>query len=100
MPQGTQMITEKDVLHVAKLARLTLSADETKLYTEQLSKIIEAFDELKSLDTEGIEPMSHALSITNVLREDETIAAPGHDILLKTAPDRENAFFKVPKIGD
>ena len=44
--------------------------------------------------------MSHAMDVTNVMREDEVETPPGHEILLKTAPDKESAFFRVPKIGD
>jgi aspartyl-tRNA(Asn)/glutamyl-tRNA(Gln) amidotransferase subunit C len=94
------MITVTDVEHVAKLARLRLTEDEKTLYTEQLGKIIGFFAELNAIDTTGVEPMSHALSVTNVMREDEVEASPGHEILLKTAPDRDDAFFRVPKIGE
>ncbi len=94
------MITVEDVEHVAKLARLKLSEDEKKLYTEQLGKIIGFFAELNAIDTTGVEPMSHALSVTNVMREDEVETPPGHEILLKCAPARDDAFFRVPKIGD
>ena len=94
------MITTDTVEHVAKLARLRLSEDEKKLFTEQLGKIIGYFDELAALDTTGIEPMSHALPVINVMREDEVQPPPGHDVLLKTAPAKEGAFFRVPKIGD
>ena len=94
------MITVKEVEHVAKLARLALSDDEKRLYTEQLSRIIDYFDELQKVDTTGIEPMSHALPVTNVMREDEVVSGPGHERLLAAAPDHEGPFFRVPKIGD
>jgi aspartyl-tRNA(Asn)/glutamyl-tRNA(Gln) amidotransferase subunit C len=94
------MITRKTVEDVAKLARLHLSEEEKTLYTEQLGKILGYFDELASLDTTGIEPMSHALPVINVMREDEIEAPLGHEVLLKTAPAREGAFIRVPKIGD
>lgn len=94
------MITIETVRHVAKLARLRLSEEEEKLYAEQLGKIIGYFDELASVDTTGIEPMSHALPVTNVIREDVIVTPPGAEEMLKTAPAREGAFFRVPKIGD
>lgn len=94
------MITVKDVEHIAKLARLRLSEDEKQLYTEQLGKIIQFFDELKAIDTTGVEPMSHALALTNVMRDDEVEPPYGHERLLATAPARDSAFFRVPKIGD
>ena len=94
------MITTEIVEHVAKLARLRLTEEEKILYTEQLSKIIGYFDELAAIDTTGVEPMSHALPVINVMREDEIETPPGHEALLKSAPKREGAFFRVPKIGD
>ncbi len=94
------MITIKDVEHVAKLARLELTPAEKTLFAEQLSKIIDAFDELKTVPTDGVEPLSHALPIPNAFREDEVVTPPGHESLLKNAPDREGNFFKVPKIQD
>jgi aspartyl-tRNA(Asn)/glutamyl-tRNA(Gln) amidotransferase subunit C len=92
------MITTELVEHVAKLARLKLSEQEKATYTEQMAKIIEYFDELASIDTAGVEPMSHALPVLNVMREDEIVAPPGHEVMLKTAPDKEDSFFRVPKI--
>lgn len=94
------MLTAETVEHVAKLARLALSAEEKKLYAEQLGKIIDYFDELKAVNTDGVEPMAHALNIVNVLRDDVVKTPPGRDILLKNAPDQENGYFKVPKIGE
>lgn len=94
------MISSADVEHIAKLARLTLSEEEKCLYTEQLGRIIGYFDELKEVDTTGVEPMSHALPVVNVMREDAVVTPLGAEVLLKTAPDSEKSFFRVPKIGD
>jgi len=94
------MLTAETVEHVAKLARLALTAEEKKLYAEQLGKIIDYFDELKAVNTDGVEPMAHALNIVNVLRDDVVKTPPGRDLLLKNAPDQENGYFKVPKIGE
>jgi aspartyl-tRNA(Asn)/glutamyl-tRNA(Gln) amidotransferase subunit C len=98
--ERTNIITTTIVENVAKLARLSLTDEEKILYTEQLDKIIGYFDELATINTEGVEPMSHALPVINVMREDEIETPPGHEALLKTAPKREGAFFRVPKIGD
>ncbi len=94
------MISSANVEHIAKLARLTLSEEEKSLYTEQLARIIGYFDELAAVDTTGVEPMSHALPVVNVMRQDKVETPPGHEILLKTAPDSEKSFFRVPKIGE
>ena len=65
------MITVKDVEHVAKLARLELTEEEKQKYTKQLSDILKYANELNEVDTEGIEPMSHALPFYNVTRWDD-----------------------------
>ena len=94
------MISVKEVEHIAKLARLALSEDEKKLYTEQLARIIGYFDQLKAVETINIEPMAHALEVVNIMREDLVVSPPGRDLLLKNAPAVENGFFKVPRIGE
>jgi aspartyl-tRNA(Asn)/glutamyl-tRNA(Gln) amidotransferase subunit C len=94
------MITIETVRHIAKLARLQLSAQEEQIYTQQLGKILEYVDALKEVDTTGVEPMSHALEISNVMREDEVKATPGQELVLKNAPEAERGMFRVPRIGD
>lgn len=94
------MTSIKDVEHVAKLARLALTDEEKVKFAEQLGKIIDNFMALTEVDTEGVEPLAHALPLYNVLREDEVVLPPGRDVLLKNAPAEENGSFKVPKIGD
>jgi len=90
----------REVEHVAKLARLSLSDQEKKLYAEQLAKIIDYFDQLKAVDTEGVEPLCHALSVLNVMREDQVVPPPGRELMLRTAPAQENGYFRVPRIGE
>jgi aspartyl-tRNA(Asn)/glutamyl-tRNA(Gln) amidotransferase subunit C len=94
------MITIKDVEHVARLARLALTDEEKQTYTEQLSRIIEHFRELQSVDTTGVEPLAHALPIVNVMRADDVVQPPGADVMLAGAPDREGDYFRVPRIGE
>jgi aspartyl/glutamyl-tRNA(Asn/Gln) amidotransferase C subunit len=94
------MITLDTVRHIAKLARLNLSPAEETLYTEQLGKILQYFEELKAIDTTNIEPMSHALQVVNVMREDVVVPSPGHEAILANAPDKEKTSFRVPRIGE
>jgi aspartyl-tRNA(Asn)/glutamyl-tRNA(Gln) amidotransferase subunit C len=94
------VISIKDVEHVAKLARLELTEEEKTKYAKQLGDILENFNQLKELDTTGVEPMFHALPITNVMREDEIVTPPGSKVLLANAPAEENGYFRVPKIGE
>jgi aspartyl-tRNA(Asn)/glutamyl-tRNA(Gln) amidotransferase subunit C len=96
------MITSKDVEHAAKLARLSLSEDEKHRFADQLSRILDYFQELNSVATDGVEPLAHALPVVNVMREDEPAEPPGWKQVLASAPDSEvndmGAFFRVPRI--
>jgi aspartyl-tRNA(Asn)/glutamyl-tRNA(Gln) amidotransferase subunit C len=94
------VINVDQVKHVAKLARLSLTEDECTEFTAQLGKIIGYFDELSAVDTTGVEPMSHPIPVTNVLREDVVVQTAGREVLMKGAPVTEGPFFKVPKIGE
>ncbi len=94
------MISKDTVKHIAKLARLKLSAQEEDIYTEQLAKILEHVAELQSIDTTGIEPAAHVLPINNIMREDNVRLPQNQAMIIKGAPAVENNFFRVPKIGD
>lgn len=93
-------ITKKDVEHVARLARLSLSEEEKERYTAQLESILGYIEKLKTLNTDNVPPTSHVLPMANVWREDgadQQILGSAEDILAN-APDREGPFFKVKKI--
>ena len=91
-------VTIKDVEHVAILARLGLSDDEKKKFTEQLSRILEYAEVINKLDTKKVEPTSHAIPMKNVFREDRT--APCEDLkeIMANAPKEDNNMFSVPRI--
>ncbi|HEY5649156.1 MAG TPA: Asp-tRNA(Asn)/Glu-tRNA(Gln) amidotransferase subunit GatC [Nitrospiria bacterium] len=91
-------ISKQDVEHVAKLARLALSEEEKNVFTRQLSDILTYIGKLNELKTDGIEPTSHVLDLHTVLREDSVRESLKPDDFLSRAPDREGAFFRVPKI--
>ncbi|MBN1436984.1 MAG: Asp-tRNA(Asn)/Glu-tRNA(Gln) amidotransferase subunit GatC [Sedimentisphaerales bacterium] len=97
----SEKLTQEQVRHVAKLARLKISEDEVMLFTEQLSDILEYVAQLQKLDTENIEPLAHALPVHNVLREDVVKPSLSNDEALANAPQRDGEFFAVPKVlGD
>lgn len=91
-------IDREQVQHVAKLARLALTPEETERFAEQLSEILSYVEKLNEIDTSGVEPTSHVLSLSNVLREDRARPSLSTDQALANAPEREGAFFRVPKI--
>lgn len=93
-------IDEVQVRHIAKLARLSLSDAEVRLFAGQLAEILEYFQQLEAVNTERVEPLAHALPLTNVVRDDEPGRTFGTETALANAPQREGAFFRVPPVLD
>ncbi len=93
------MITVKDVEHVAKLARLELTEEEKEKFTRQLGDVLKYVEQMNEVDTTDVKPMAHAFDIVNVMREDKVEHEQTKEELMKNAPEEENGFFKVPKIG-
>lgn len=91
-------ITEKDVAHVARLARLTLDPEDLKIMTGQMDAMLGYVEKLNELDTEGVEPMAHAVPMSNAFRDDEIKPAIGIERALQNAPAAAAGCFKVPKI--
>ncbi|RAV17663.1 Asp-tRNA(Asn)/Glu-tRNA(Gln) amidotransferase subunit GatC [Paenibacillus contaminans] len=91
-------ITIKDVEHVANLARLELTEEEKQMFNEQLNAILKYAEQLNELDTEGVEPTSHAMLLSNVMREDEVRASLAIEQVMLNAPDEEDGQIKVPAV--
>jgi aspartyl-tRNA(Asn)/glutamyl-tRNA(Gln) amidotransferase subunit C len=91
-------ITKQEVEHVAKLARLELSEQETARMTDQLSNILTYVEKLNELDTTAVEPTSHVLDINNVMREDVPGTSLAQERALANAPEKAAGHYKVPKI--
>ena len=92
-------ISDDDVLHVARLARLTLSDDEVKRTAEQLSAILGHVDELRELDLTGVPPSALALQMENVTRPVEPRPSWPRDEVLADAPAVQDGMFRVPPTG-
>ncbi len=86
------------VRHIGVLARVELSDQEVQSHAAQLGAILEYFDKLKELDTEGIEPMVHAMELSNVLADDVPEPSLTSELALANAPARAGDYFKVPKV--
>lgn len=91
-------INIKDVEYVAGLAKLELSEKEKAKFQKELDDIIKYIDQLKEVNTEGIPPTSHVISVENVLREDEVLKSLSQVEALANAPEKEDGYFKVPKV--
>lgn len=91
-------LTEKEVAHVAKLAKLVLGAAEVKKFQRQLSEVLTYVGQLKKIPTEKVEPTSQVTGLENIFREDlpePSLTAPE---VLANAPAKENQFFKIKPI--
>ncbi len=86
------------VNHVARLARLELSDEERTRFAQQLGRILEYFSKLDELNTTEVEPTSHVIAMTNVLRDDVVGTPLPRDAVLAGAPAHEDGFFKVPPV--
>ena len=95
-------ITRKDVERIAELGRLELTAEETGLFTEQLSSIIGHIEKLNELYTEDVPPMSHCAPAGDdtecAMRDDQVRPGIGQKLAVENAPDSEAGYFKVPRV--
>lgn len=93
-----EKLTEGEVVHVAKLAKLTLTPQEVKKFQKQLSDIIDYVNQLNELDTAGVEPTDQVTGLENVFRKDETEPSLTQKETLSGAKEKHNNFFKVKAI--
>ena len=91
-------ISMHEVEYVANLAYLELDHEEKEKLTEQLNSILEYIDKLNELDTANVEPTSHVLSIVNAFADDRVENSYPRETILENAPQREDNYFKVPRI--
>ncbi|MGA2525559.1 MAG: Asp-tRNA(Asn)/Glu-tRNA(Gln) amidotransferase subunit GatC [Smithellaceae bacterium] len=91
-------LSSQEVEYVAHLARLEITNKEKDKFTAQLNDILLYIDKLNELDTKGVEPMSHAIAVTNAFREDNIVDSIGTEKSLANAPDARGEFFRVPKV--
>ncbi len=87
-----------DVAYVAKLARLNLSEDETRLFQTQLAQVLEYADKLREIDVSEVDAAAHAMPIFNVFREDEPRDWLTAEEALRNAPRQANGLFVVTKV--
>lgn len=98
MPEN---LTEEQVRHVAKLSRLRLEPAEVTAMAQQLSHVLDYISKLNELDVTDIQPMTHPMDVTNVLREDTPEDGLPVEAILANAPEKDPPYFMVPKVlGD
>lgn len=87
-----------DVLHIAKLANLTLTKEEVEQYEQQLSSILAYIDKLQTLDTKDTKETSQVTGLENITVNDKTEPSLSQEEALSNAKDTHNGFLKVKGI--
>ena len=88
-------LTDDEVRHIAALARIAMSDEDVRRMGEEMSQILDNFDALAQVDTEGVEPTGHSVDVTGVMRDDEASDSSRVEDVLANAPDREEDLFRV-----
>ena len=91
-------LTRADVEKVSLLGRLRLSETDLDKMTEQLGRVVGYVEQLREVNTDGVQPMAHALDMHNVFRDDALAASLPRDAALANAPKRDSECYRVPAV--
>ena len=87
-----------DIAHVAKLARLALTEEESARFSAQFGRLFEFIEELQALDVSAVHPTAQVIPLSNVQREDVVQPCLTHEEALANAPATDRGYFKMPRI--
>jgi aspartyl-tRNA(Asn)/glutamyl-tRNA(Gln) amidotransferase subunit C len=93
-------LTQDEVRHIARLARLGLSSEEVERLRDQLSTILDHFQGLNAFDTEGVPPTAQSFDLTNVERDDASRPSAPREEVLANAPRNEGGYIRVRAVLD
>ena len=88
-------LSREEVLHIAALSRLGMTEEDITRYGAQLSNILENFEVLKKVDTEGVTPTAQPGALCNVMKDDVVEPSMPQADVLANAPRREGEFFRI-----
>jgi len=91
-------LVHDQVRHLARLARIAIRPDETESVLERLNGVLRLVDEMRRVDTTGIEPMAHPLDAAQRLRADEVTESDQRKAYQSVAPAVEGGLYLVPKV--
>lgn len=91
------VISDETIENIGILAKLELSEEEKEQSKKDMGLMLDYIDRLNELDTEGVEPMSHAFKMNNVFREDVVENGDEREAILSNAPQKKDGSFLVPK---
>jgi aspartyl-tRNA(Asn)/glutamyl-tRNA(Gln) amidotransferase subunit C len=92
------MLSIEEINKVAKLARIELREGEAEKFQKDLSSILDYVEELKQVDTEGLEIVASVTGLENVTRSDVPVEAEYRDEILENAPETKDGYYKVKAI--
>ncbi len=92
------MLTREEVVKISELARISLGENEVEKFQKELSAILDFVEELKKVDTEGLEEVSQVTGLVNVQRDDKPETAENHEAIFSQAPEMKDGFYKVKAI--
>jgi aspartyl-tRNA(Asn)/glutamyl-tRNA(Gln) amidotransferase subunit C len=92
------VLSQDDIRHLCRLARLEVTAGEIADVQAKLSSIVAMVDQLQAIDTQGVTPMAHPLDRPQRLRPDDVTDADAHEIYQRNAPLVERDLYLVPKV--
>lgn len=91
-------VTIAEVQQIARLARLSFTDDEQRSLLHDLNMILAYMEDLHSVNTDAVEPLSHVLDLTNAFRDDALRPGLDQDGVFRNAPQRSGEFFAVPRV--
>lgn len=91
-------LSRQEVQRVSLLARLRLTDEELDTMTDQLGRVVDYVAQLAELDTQNVQPMAHAVEVTNVFRPDQQRPSLDRDEALANAPHQDGQFYLVPAV--
>ena len=86
------------VRRLARLARIAIRPDESEAVLERLNRVLGLIEEMRRVDTSGVEPMAHAQDVVQRLRDDKITESDQHDLFQSVAPAVEGGLYLVPKV--
>ena len=91
-------ISDEEIIHIAKLARLKITDDELNEYKKNLQEIVDFADTINSVNTDDVGEMISVNENYNVFRKDEIRLSLQREDLLKNAPSQDEGMFRIPKV--
>ena len=91
-------LSDEQVRRLARLARIAIRPEDSGAAIERLNRVLGLIDQLRAVDTKGIEPMAHAMDLTQRLRPDRPGAVEPREAYQKPAPAVEGGLYLVPKV--